>query len=953
MLIFSLFLTACFDESYDLSKGVNTDINLGGDSLTFPIAKTSRIYLDSMLSMANLDLLKKMSDGTYSLHFSDSMQVPLNGINPVTLSIAPFSIPTINTSFSELTFPVFQVDPILIQSALPFPQIDTQTNLVEPINASYTQKFFISASTGAPKLRAPKAKTGTFVVGPFRKTVNQSIDQSFTYNFPTELNKVDKILLKACKVELTFDKTLTNHLGLLDQNDTIHNFRIDFPSEFKLSSPTGMNSRIEGSTFLIDHAILSKDVDVYTATFMIESLDMSAIAQLGSLIYSRSVNYSIDYSFLGVADDTRIDLLGSDVEYKVSLSATPIVDDIELETNPITPLISGGSYTFSKVITGIPEEIAQLTNVNFQDGAYLQVSIADPGINPFNFTAGNCQIELPKSFIFKPYSGLNTSTNVLTIPYSEIFTPKQIGIAGIAINQSIPTGQNSITLSDGIKYSVNDLTLGAQKTTLNTILSFANKNLSISGSCGGLTVKDAALITRSISINIPQKTSAISISKFVSTDVKRIYSTTLKTPANLTFNIAVNNLPTSIDSLFFENFTIQLPSYLKFSNGNVNSQNQIILNRGFKVSNGFSKTITLEKIDFGVNGLALDNGTFSLNDQVTMQGKVYIKGTNLNTKDLGTIEIKPTIQMADISLALIEGEITPVLPSITKSMSLKLPDFLTESGTKLDLNNPVITLQIGNSMGIPVDAAISLVPKKNNIVIPDASVSSVLSIAQATNIGETNWSNYWLAKSNEGVSSQYQSVVLPAMANLLKIAPDQIEVSVLPTISGTHQKVDLYSPKNQIDLKYAFNVPLNFGPDFKVHFGDTITGLKAKLAELIKLTNQIDFIAIVENGIPLILNFEIVPLNAQKQVIPGISVTSTDSIKSCNIDGTTQTSHLNFSIKETSTGALSELDEFGFKIYATKNATIAGMPLKVDQYFTMELRVRIPKGLKISLSAGN
>lgn len=956
ILLLSLTLTnSCVDNSYDLSNGVNTDITLGGDSLTFPIAKTSKIYLDSMLSKTNLDLLKKLSDGTYSLHLNDSLAVPLTGINPVSFELAPFAISPITTSFTDIKFPQFQIDPINIESSLPFPQIDLKTNIVDPINSTYTQKFFISSAFGVKKQMnsmVQKSKNQNIVIGPFRKTINQSIDQSFSYNFPAELNKIDKITLKSCVVTLTFDKTKTNHLGLISQNDTIKMFRIDFPSEFKLSTPIGLNSKIEGNSFIIENTVLSTDVDVYSASFVIESMDMSNVAQLGALIYSRTVNYSIDYSFQGTADNSRIDLLGSDVEYKVSLSASPIVDDIDIETNAITPIISGGNYSITKEIPNIPSEISSINSVNLQDGASIQIAISNPGIAPFNFTSGNCQIELPKSFVFKPYSGLNTNTNILTIPYNEIFTTKTLGISSVSVNQTIPVGKNSITLSDGIKYSINGLTLGAQKTTLNTIQSFANKTLKVTGSCNGFVVSDASLTTRSISIDIPQKTTPIAINKFVSTSVKRIYNATLKTPANLSFNVNINKLPLAIDSVFFDNFTIQLPTYLKFSTGNVNSLNQVILNRGFKVSQGFSKTLTLEKIDFGSSGLILDNGIFNLNDIVSMKGKIYIKGTNLNTKDLGTIDIIPTIQMSNISLALIEGEINPTLPSIEKNIVLNLPPFLKDAGSKIDLQNPVITLEIGNSMGIPVDASISLIPKKDGAIIPNASVNSQISILQAEVLGQTTWSRFWLAKSNDGVSNLYQPLIIPAMSNLLKIAPDEIQVKVIPTVTGNRQKFDLYSAKNQIDLKYSVNVPLNFGSDFKVHFGDTITGLKSKLVELIKYTRQLDFVSIVENNIPLVLNFEIIPLNSLKQPITGVTVTSSDSIKSCNINGTSQFSNLNFSIKEVSTGALDQLDAFGFKVYATKNSTIAGMPLKVDQYFTMELRVRIPKGIKLTLNAG-
>jgi hypothetical protein len=167
-------------------------------------------------------------------------------------------------------------------------------------------------------------------------------------------------------------------------------------------------------------------------------------------------------------------------------------------------------------------------------------------------------------------------------------------------------------------------------------------------------------------------------------------------------------------------------------------------------------------------------------------------------------------------------------------------------------------------------------------------------------------------------------------------------------VSGSRQTIDLYSTKNQFDVKYAIHVPLDFGTEFKLQYSDTLTNLKPKLAEIIKYTRQFEVIAAVENKIPLDLNFEVIPLDEFNHVIAGITITTTDSIKSCNIDGTPQLSSINMNINETTAAALDRLNAFRFVIFATKNSTVAGMSLRTDQYFMLELRVQIPKGITIN-----
>jgi len=951
--ILILSFSSCIDESYDLNKGINTDMTVGGDSLAFPILQKAYIYLDSMMNSQDIEMLRRMQDGTYSLHLNDSMQIKMNNLSPVTLSIDPISIAPINTAFSSLKLPAFQFNPISFQSPISIPNIDLDKNLLQPINSSYTQDFPINIASNIKKFTtssSDKAKAANYKIGPFRKIVHQTVDETILYLFPKELKKINKISFNNMKVTLTFDKTKTNQLGLVSQNDTIKEFKIDFPSEYKLSRPSGMNSRIDGNSFIIDDAALTKGVNVFTASFYIESLDMTNIFQFESLNYNKQINCSYDYSFVGETDDITA-INNKNVEYTVSLQATPAIEDIEIETNSFGSSVPESTVAIQKVITGIPEEISQLSSVTFEDGAVLQITIPDPGLFPYAFSEGICQIALPKTFVFKPFNGLNTTTNILTVPYNEIFGVKNIGIAGLNINKFIPEGQTSLDISDELKYSVSGLAIGAQSSTLNVVKAINNKIINITGLCIGLTVKYASLITRRISVDLPEKTAAIDVSKFISKDVKRIYSAGLKSPSEIKFKVNINDLPTSIDSVFFENYTIKLPTYLKFKSGDVNSNNEVIINRGFKVSEGFSKTLTLEKIDFGTTGKFLESGVFSLNDLVSLKGKIYIKGTNLNTSDLGTIQIKPAIEVNDISLSVIEAEVSPTIAPIVTNFKINLPEFVKNDSTKLDLQKPVITLDIANTMGLAVDADITLVPKRNGIAVPNTAISGKITIAAATVLGKATSTKIWIATSNEGISSQYKALIIPELANLLKIAPDEIDIVVTPTIAGERQIVDLYSTANQLNINYSFNVPLDFGSEFKIQYGDTLTNLNSKIVQVIKYTRLVELMAAFENKIPLDLNFEVKPIDISKHILTGIKIDTSDSIKSCNIDGTPRTSLLNIKLSETTVGALDKLDGFILKIWATKNSTIAGMPLKTDQFITLEMRMRIPDGIKITDSS--
>ena len=951
-IIFACTLSNCMSDDYNLKDGVNTDMTLGGDSLTFPIGETKKILLGKLLDGQNIDILKLSQSGAYLFQISDSMQVKVNAIDPVNFTIAPITIAPITTNLADVKIPSFQISPININSALPIPFVDLSTFTLPAINSTNDYNKPLSGASSTKKL-AKSSYSGEslnpITVGPVEIQASQTISQSILFNLSnasTSLKKINTIQLNSSTVTIRFDKTKINALGFLTQNDAIKSFSIKFPDEYILSSNAGQGTSIVGHEFRIDNAVLSS-VDVYTATFKIDKLDMTGIDQsLGLLNYTKDVPYTIDYVFNGTSNDPAI--LTKEINVNLSVTSAPTMGDMEIQTTNFAVLVPNGSNSIDQSIQ-IPKEVSKVNTLTFNAGANLQLTISDPGISPFSLNSGNCFIQLPKKFIFNPLTtGLDPATNILTIPYNQLLGyNKSIGISGMNINQSVPFGSTSILLHDNLSYDIVGLSVTGQTIAVSSINGMNNKKLNIAGTISGLTVNNASVETNRISFNIPSQSSNIDIHQSVSADVKKVYTLTLKTPSILEFKIGISNLPTGIDSVFFDNYTIQLPSFLQFKAGDVNSLNQLVLNEGFKVKTGFTKDLTIQKIDFGTNGIDLTNGVLDLHETVTMSGNAYVKGANLNSKEICSIVISPVVTIGTMNIAQIEGNISTNIQPVTQNVPLNLPDFLSGGATVLDIVNPVMQLEIGNTMGIPVSLDLTLTPKKNGIVITDGIIKTKVSIAPASIIGQPTWSRYWISNLCKGYSTGFDTINV-ALPKLLKSVPDQIEVSAIPTITGNKQTVDLYSLKNQMNMKYSMNVPLSFGKDFVLQYMDTIGDLKKELKDVIKYTRQVEVLAFVENSIPLELTLEAAALNSSFGIIDGITISSPDKIKPCNVDGTKttpQTSQITIKLIETKPGALDLLDALKLKIFAKSNSTVAGIQLNPDQYIKLNLRVRVPKGL--------
>jgi hypothetical protein len=946
LFVFALTLSNCVTDEYDLSK-LNTEISVGGDSLSFPIGQTDTIMLKKLLG-DSISVLTA-NDGKYSLKIKDSLNVKLDAVQPVSFSIAGITIPPITQSFASVQFPTFQFNPIAISSDLPLKDLAIANKNVSAIHES----FDLGNSLSIPINPGPVSfSTGTLSYSSGVKHIAQNMDLT---NLPSVLNNINEIQFANSRVTLTFDKSKINAIGFDTQTDKISSFNITFPSNVTLTSPIGTGSAIssDGHSFTITNAALNSTNGIYVASFVIQKLVPPAIANQ-ELHYSGDVTYSIDYSFNGVINNIATKNYTYpktlDLGINVKLDATPAIDNMIISTNS-QPIDVSGSNTINKDVTGIPSAISEVKSLTFENGAQLSLNIADPGVNPFQFSAGSCIIQLPQSIVFKPYSGLDLSTNKLTIPYSSLFGSKNIGISGINFNKTVTNQQ--INISDNLTYQTNNLTLGSATSDLYTLQAITGKKLDITANITGLTIQDAAIQTNSISLDIPAQNTNIDISQLVSTDVKKIYSVALKNPSQLKFKILINNLPSSIDSIFLDNYTITLPGMLKFKTGDVNSQNQVVLNRGFKVSEGLSKTLTLESFNFGTSGNTLVNGVFKLHEAVSMTGGAHIKGANLKSSDLQPVEVVPTIQIDPMSLSVIEGEISPTIDPISQNIALDLPDVLKNKDNNLALK-PVLTFEIGNSMGIPIDLSLNLTPKSKGVAIPNANISTSLHIAETSVPGQTTWSKFRLAASATGLFDDHKEVLIPNLDSLLKTIPDEIGINATPTIDvSKHHIIDLYSPKNQIDLKYAVNVPLEFGQNFKFNLNETIPDLQKSLKSVAKLVHNIDVIANIENKIPMDIAFKILPYNSAGQLIDSTKLKVT--AQPITYSGSTSLANAGstiFGIKEMTAGSLADLDKFIITVTASKNAITAALPLRPDQYFLIKLRVVIPKGVSVDLNSG-
>jgi hypothetical protein len=999
LLVFALTLTNCFTDEYDLSKKLNTDMSVGGDALSIPLLKDS-ISLGSLITTNDSSMLKEDPlDGSYSINMKDSMAPQkVDSIPPVTFNITPITMLPIITNLTPVKFPNIGDITSTVKSLLPIPHLDLKSQNITGINVNFPiVKTFSSASsvkTLSKTRYQSKAETTTnqtiIIAG------NQTFTQSFDLEYPSQLDKINTIIT-GNKVTLTLTKTLPTQ-GFTIITNEIKNFQIDFPGEYRLSNPSKgcsvSNSTTvrDTSSFIISNMELSQNpTETITASFTIDSLGLSKFPQAGLLHYIKDIPYKINYTCTGTVDPIQLSP-DANVALNIGIQANATISNMYVDTKSFKVKVEPGLTAVTRGVGNIPGGISSVNSLIF-DNAVLKLIIANPNISPFEFDKGNCVFKLPATLMYTSIIGdggsstLNTTSDgstLLTIPGSEISGGKSItvGISSMNLNNT-PVVNDSITVSDQLTYSIKDPSDPSDNDSLevkpiantdfNKLLNTSGSGLKFTGEISGLTVKDANMTTTETDLPITSQDKTLDVNQLVSKDVQRIYSVTLKDEANLNFTLNVTGVPNGISDILFRNYKIAFPAYLKLSPDqtdiyyNVNYsfdylKNELTLIK-IPLTNGkgiLSMPLKLKNIDFSNVALGYklltNDGYFILNDHVTMNGEAYVGSTNLNTSQLSTtITVTPTIKIDPMSLSEIVAKIDPsIVPDISQNIKLDLPAMLKNDSNNLNIDNPVIELQFGNTMGIPIYIPLNLIPKKGGKIltagiVSNTSASDSINIRSAVTLGQTTWSKYRLSAKPTGIVDDYTPIIISNLSNLLQTIPDEIEFKVTPQIIGDRVHVNLYTPKNELEIKYAVKVPLKFGEKFKFQFNDTINDLKKTMSSF-SMPKQIYIIGKIDNKIPMDLALYLKPLDANGDSIKGITYTQ-EPIK---YDSVPNTMHVvNFGLKEDTSkpeyaGALDKVDKFIVTVKASKDPITALLPLKKDQYFKLEVRIRIPDGISVN-----
>ena len=365
-------------------------------------------------------------------------------------------------------------------------------------------------------------------------------------------------------------------------------------------------------------------------------------------------------------------------------------------------------------------------------------------------------------------------------------------------------------------------------------------------------IEEAVIVSNTIETDIKNEVE-LNINQEFAAAIDRIDRIGFTNPVPMTLSLKANGL-SDLDALVNLDIKVALPSVFDISEEDdrisfIDDSLAIKIKHNFSKSDAIELQLWVNSLDFTtleggflalqpVEGKA-DERELNYNSKVAINGSAAIGNAQLSSDLLNEgISMDITFELGEIKLKDFTGIYGGIIDPVVQSFELGIEDGFSElekNGLKLANTKPEFMITINNSIGVPVDVALSIVGKDaKGEVIPSAVITpdEPLRINPAQFNDEHELvaaTTRWLFTSNEDADVPgYDKVVIPNLDSLLNVLPYAIDFELTPTIVTKENGKDVlhyvdlskplelsgsYSISVPFDLQFAQSIPLNLGEE--------------------------------------------------------------------------------------------------------------------------------------------
>lgn len=711
-------------------------------------------------------------------------------------------------------------------------------------------------------------------------------------------------------------------------NYKINSLDITFPDGFAFSNMAGKTYSTNNVDF--------NPTSGFKVELNLSQIDLSSIPiNNGILNWQGIISYSGQMSVNGRMNSEEIKPASNPVINLTTQTALKL-NSATVVTNIIKEQIVANDINIELDID-VDEEVKRLTTVTMKPGGILRVNINRPTL-PLTLKADALAIQFSNLFEFTPQNGLvdnkytinGTIPDFIELELKALHINKELVNGKLTLNEQISVS-GGIELESGIVNSSEIADLSASTIHLQTIVS-------------DLYIASTTLELDKIEASYNDSTEMKLEINDIPDEITSLDSILLKSGSTIALDINLSNLPDIGDSPLNATIIVKFPKLLSFASGQVNANNELIINQAI-VDNKIARTLQLRGFEF--DGTAL-NGKLNINEKVDYDVTVTVNDLSVNSEELTgePVEVGVKVSLKGLEFQRVYGKFNVNLDEQLDidNISLDLPDMLKGEGIVLDVSNPVLTMSSVSNIGIPVDAELGFTKFIGGQLQTADKVKFNFSLPKANSPSESVTAYFWVAPSETGKPDNY-TYVPTELQKLLNPIPDSIKIDINPNINSNQQHfIDLMANYN-LKLKYDINIPFKFGQDLNITIKDTLENVDLGLEDIELNSGSLELFGTITNSIPLNLELQLIIVDENFTIL---ATTTKQSIQAGSPDGKGVVSKLSIKIAD-SLDALKRMNKVILTFKATSDATVAGTPIKPENYIKAELKARVTGGVTVTL----
>lgn len=960
VLLFAvLAAVSCVDSDYNLDE-TNLDVTLGGNGLVVPLSSTERVTMDSLLG-SSLDELVVDENGIYAFRYGDTLdytieEITIEDIKNLSPSLDPVEV---SLSEDEVGLPErIEAQGLSTSFGFDIPDYDFSDRISLPEIDEYQT---VPIPSDFPQYSVPSG-----IELPLQ--MDNSVPLNVTIQYPEEVRSASVIEFgpdaEGAPIDLLFD---LGKLASVNAGGRLVSARIIFPIGFELGLIDDLNgaaslSQGEGSptrnVFTVSNYEAGATESIRVKCYL-KSVDMTCYPepQDGKVGISSSISYELSYLMT-----TKSGTLSSDEMPYVDMTVAPTFQDAVIETNPIDVEIDEINYDLNYDFDGIPTDISEVQTIAFLPEAnHLTIRISDLGL-PFDLSAFDVEMQLPADFHFEsnPYLGPG---NLLTAPLSVLTEGLQLGLDKI----DFPEGSGVVS-DEGVLSLREKLMVNFAHTLPSAVYRFSEikgaighhqsevqidpLSLGVDASRSVFTVEGVSSMFETSDnifqqIEIPEEVKRIDTLLIEALDGAQVWAS---------LKVRIENSP--VDSIYIDNFRLQLPRFLIIDDPDVNEDNELYFERKRVYAQSPDPVEIKEVRIAGISSGDIIDGILTLDEVFRLSGTVRVPdGTQIDGLD-GNVKIYPVFSISDIRITGLEGlidkDLDPYIDIPSIDLSNVIEEFNTDQDLLVNLSSPTIRLSFENPTGIGLKGSLLLQPYNmaGEMLDPVEIAGLELKAAKDGVSGETH---LYITDQPNRAPADYKECYVPELSNLMRTIPSKIDVKLHVDMNPELEHFIEFGRTYDFNLKYDMHMPCVFGEDMDIRYSDTVKNLSGTFADLADMSLRVETLALladVETTLPFNMEFSARFVDREGNEVENVVATTENQIAGYDpavdaADSKTSEVRIAIDILDGDLRYLEQVEGVVFEIRATgacdQNA------IRPDQYLRVNMRLTAEKGISGNL----